>query len=123
MNAQPRPRRTFRHIFTAALGAAALTLTFSGSAQAAEGDFTYVFHDPSGAPHLGHLTDPPSRECITLPQVADEWLTPSAHSPRNFTDATATVFTGADCRGDHFSLRPHGGHASERLKLRSVVFS
>ncbi|WP_327293628.1 MULTISPECIES: hypothetical protein [unclassified Streptomyces] len=123
MKPQPRPRRTFRRVFTATLGAAALTLTFSGSARAAEGDFTYVFHDQSGAPHPGSLTSPPSRECITLPQVAEEWFTPSADTPRNFTDATATVFTGIDCRGDHFTLRPFGGHASERLKLRSVVFS
>ncbi|NDZ80781.1 hypothetical protein G3I19_20060 [Streptomyces sp. SID10853] len=123
MKPQPRPRRTFRRVVTAALGAAALTLTFSGSAQAAEGEFVYVFHDSSGAPELGRLVNPPSRECITLPEVAEEWITPAADSPRNFTDATAVVFSGADCRGDHFALRPHGGHASERLKLRSVSFS
>ncbi|MET9533741.1 MULTISPECIES: hypothetical protein [unclassified Streptomyces] len=123
MKPQPRPRRALRRIVTAALGAAALTLSFSGSASAAEGDFLYVFHDPSGAPHIGGLANPSSRECITLPEVAHEWFTTPADSPRNFTDATATVFTGTDCRGDHFTLRPHGGHASERLKLRSVVFS
>ncbi|WP_405773954.1 hypothetical protein [Streptomyces sp. NBC_00859] len=123
MKAQPGPRRHLRRIFAATLGAAALTLTFSGSAQAADGEFTYVVHDPSGAAHLRGLIDPPSRECITLPEVTSEWTTPPADSPRNFTDATATVFSGADCSGDHFTLRPHGGHASERLKLRSVVFS
>lgn len=66
--------------------------------------------------------DPPSRECVTLPEVEDPSTEP-AHSPRNRTDATATVFTGPHCTGDWFSLRPHVGHASERLKLRSVVFS
>ncbi|MFJ9849017.1 hypothetical protein [Streptomyces sp. NPDC101150] len=54
--------------------------------------------------------------------VALQHAAPPAHSPRNYTDATAVVFTGPDCTGNDFSLRPHGGHGSERLKLRSVLF-
>ncbi|MFD7320426.1 hypothetical protein ACFV9D_04930 [Streptomyces sp. NPDC059875] len=106
---------------TAACGLAVL-FAAAPSASAAEGEFSYVHNDPSGTPHLGFLADPPSGVCLTLPEVADPWTTP-AHSPRNHTDSTATVFTGPDCEGDYFSLRPHGGHASERLKLRSVMFS
>ena len=111
-----------RSTLAAALGAATLVLTVPTSAQAAEGHFSYVFHDWSGAPRVGVLDDPRSGECVTLPETADEYARP-ADSPRNDTDATATVFTGVDCTGDYFSLRPFGGRASERLKLRSVLFS
>ncbi|GFN02275.1 hypothetical protein GCM10010298_51090 [Streptomyces microflavus] len=45
------------------------------------------------------------------------------HSPENRTDAWATVFTGANCEGESFTLRPHTGGASERLKVRSVVYN
>ncbi|MFG2284930.1 hypothetical protein ACGFOU_02440 [Streptomyces sp. NPDC048595] len=104
-----------------ALGALALALSLPASAAvAATGTFTYVYE--GGGPQLGVLVDPPSGECITLPEVAPGFL-PPAHSPRNHTGSTATVFTGADCDGDYFTLRPNGGHASERLKLRSVAFS
>ncbi|WP_137990869.1 hypothetical protein [Streptomyces vilmorinianum] len=111
-----------RALTTAAACGLALLFAAAPSASAADGEFTYVYDDPSGAPHLGVLADPPSGVCLALPEVAPEWTTP-AHSPRNHTDSTATVFTGPDCEGDWFSLRPFGGHASERLKLRSVVFS
>lgn len=47
---------------------------------------------------------------------------PPAHSPRNLTKSTATVFTGLRCDGEHYTLDP-GKSASSRLKLRSVVFS
>ncbi|MFB6440933.1 hypothetical protein ACFCVY_29840 [Streptomyces sp. NPDC056411] len=116
-----RLRRTTA-VTATAVGALALALALPAApAGAATGPFTYVYQD-SGGPHVGLLSDPPSRECLTLPEVAPEFI-PPAHSPRNYTDSTATVFTGSDCTGEYFTLRPHGGHASERLKLRSVVFS
>ncbi|QMU74559.1 hypothetical protein GXW83_00925 [Streptacidiphilus sp. PB12-B1b] len=111
-----------RNTLAAAVGAAVLVMTLPTSADAAGGEFRYTFHGHAGELRLGRIVDPPSRECITLPEVADEDELP-ADSPRNDTDATATVFSGADCTGEWFSLRPYGGHASERLKLRSVVFS
>lgn len=106
----------------ATVGALALVIALPASAGAAEGDFTYQHLDGTGAAQTSVLLDPQSRECITLPEVENERTAP-AHSPRNNTDATATVFTGVDCEGEHFSLRPNGGKASERLKVRSVVFS
>ncbi|MFJ3586111.1 hypothetical protein ACIPPS_28335 [Streptomyces sp. NPDC090127] len=59
--------------------------------------------------------------CVALPEVADPDTSAPAHSPRNGTDAPAVVFTESDCTGDSFTLRP-GGQASERLKVRSVLF-
>lgn len=106
----------------ATVGALALVITLPTSAGAAEGDFTYQHYDQAGIAQTSGLMDPQSRECITLPEVEDARSAP-AHSPRNNTNATATVFADADCEGAHFSLRPNGGHASERLKVRSVVFS
>lgn len=76
-----------------------------------------------GSPRTATLDDPASGECHTLPEVANPAASSPAHSPRNRTDATAVVFTEPDCEGDWFSLRPHTGYGSERLKLRSVVFS
>ncbi|MFE0192423.1 hypothetical protein [Streptomyces sp. NPDC058989] len=112
-----------RRAATVAATALALALSLpASSAGAATGTFSYVYEDLGGGSHLSVLPDPPSRQCITLSKVASESAPPS-HSPRNDTGSTATVFTGAHCDGDYFTLRPNGGHASERLKLRSVVFS
>ncbi|QHC26335.1 hypothetical protein [Streptomyces sp. GS7] len=115
--------RQLRRALAAAAGSLILALALpAASAHAATGDFTYVYNDPYLGPLPGRLTDPPSRTCLNLPGAIQEYL-PPAHTPRNHTASTATVFTGLDCTGDHFTLRPNGGHASERLKLRSVVFS
>ncbi|MFE4058472.1 hypothetical protein ACFXP3_19640 [Streptomyces sp. NPDC059096] len=110
-----------RTTLAAALGAVALLVALPGPASAAEGTFSYVYTDIAGEPRLGVLVNPESRECITIPEAAGEYV-PPAHSPRNRTGSSATVFTGPDCDGEHYTLRP-GGSASARLKLRSVVFS
>ncbi|MFF9482245.1 hypothetical protein [Streptomyces sp. NPDC014733] len=111
-----------RHSVAAALGALALTVALPASAaQAATGSFTYLVDAQDGAVHEGTLADPPSGVCLTLPEVAQDWVAP-AHTPRNDTDDFVTVFTGAGCDGDSFTLRPDGGHATDRLKLRSVLF-
>lgn len=93
------------------------------SADAASGDFLYRFTGLDGTPQYANLIDPASRECIALPEVADPGSSNPADSPWNYTDSTATVFTGPDCEGAFLTLRPSGGHASEQLKLRSVLFS
>lgn len=113
-----------RSTLAAALGAVALLVSLPGSASAssaAVGEFHYVYTDIAGHPQPGKLVNPPSRRCITIPEAAGEYV-PPAHSPRNATKSTATVFTGPRCDGDHYTLDP-GKSASSRLKLRSVVFS
>ncbi|MGW7051379.1 hypothetical protein [Streptomyces sp. NPDC054887] len=105
-----------RSTLAATVGAFALVLTLPTSAGAAVGTFTYQYAEGAGV-----LTDPPSGECITLAEVADEQVAP-AHTPGNATDAVATVYAGPDCTGPQFDLRPHTGHGSERLKVRSVLF-
>ncbi|MEU9118361.1 hypothetical protein AB0C96_00615 [Streptomyces sp. NPDC048506] len=111
-----------RHTVAATVGALALALTLPAAvAEAATGSFTYVYRAPSGTQQMGELADPPSQVCLTLPEV-DAPEAPPAHSPRNATDSAATVFTGPDCTGDSFTLRAVYGQASERLKLRSVIF-
>ncbi|AZM88361.1 MULTISPECIES: hypothetical protein [Streptomyces] len=112
-----------RRASIAALGALTLLLAVPQSASAAVGEFQYTFIGLDGRPHIRILLEPESRECITLPEVADPNASEPAHSPRNRTNATATVFTEPECEGDFFSLRPIVGRGSERLKLRSVVFS
>ncbi|MDK9501230.1 hypothetical protein QEZ40_007605 [Streptomyces katrae] len=112
-----------RRASIAALGAFTLLLAVPSSASAAIGEFSYTYTGLDGRPHVRVLLDPDSRECITLPEVADPNASEPAHSPRNRTASTATVFTEPDCEGDFFALRPLTGRGSERMKLRSVVFS
>ncbi|MEY9928024.1 hypothetical protein ABH926_002658 [Catenulispora sp. GP43] len=94
----------------------------ANAAGTATGGFSYRYIDAAGSAQQGLLMDPPSQECVTLPQVADPDTSAPADSPLNFTDAAAIVFTGPGCRGDSFRLQPFTGHGSERLKLRSVLF-
>jgi hypothetical protein len=112
-----------RTVLAASIGAGMLVLATPGASSAASGGFEYQYVDAYGSAQEGFLADPPSRECITLPEVADPYYSAPADSPRNYTNATAVVFTGPDCEGDYFSLRPYTGHGSERLKVRSVLFS
>ncbi|MER7486139.1 hypothetical protein ABTY20_09595 [Streptomyces sp. NPDC126497] len=71
---------------------------------------------------VGFVNDPAGGECISLPPPGSAPGTASG-SPQNRTDATATFFLDADCEGDtYYTLLPGAG-ASERLLLRSVVFS
>ncbi|MEV6418718.1 hypothetical protein [Streptomyces sp. NPDC051662] len=109
-----------RSTLAAAVGALALLVSVPGSASAAEGEFTYVYTDIAGKPRVGGLVDPDSWVCVTIPEAAGEYV-PPAHTPRNHTKATALVFTGPDCDGEEYTLRP-GGSASEHHKLRSVLF-
>ena len=112
-----------RHTVAIAISTLALTLALpTTSAGAATGPFTYVYTDSTGNPHVGLLSDPPSRACLSLPEVTDPSV-PPAHTPKNYTSSVATVFAGPHCTGDYFSLRPNGGHGSDRLKVRSVVFA
>ncbi|MFF9981332.1 hypothetical protein [Streptomyces erythrochromogenes] len=112
-----------RHAVLAAFGAFTLLFTVPTSASAATGEFQYTVTGLDGRPLRVVIEDPVGEECITLPEVADPGASTPAHSPRNRTDATATVFTEPDCEGDYFTLRPRTGYGSERLGLRSVVFS
>lgn len=106
----------------AAGGALMLVLAVPGSASAATGQFRYSYQTADGYDAVGFINNPESRRCINI-QGADSDGTSAAYAPKNLTDATATVFLEADCMGDIFySLRPGAG-ASERLLVRSVVFS
>ncbi|MER7734973.1 hypothetical protein ABTX80_29170 [Streptomyces erythrochromogenes] len=112
-----------RHAAVAAFGAFTLLLTVPTSASAATGEFQYTVTGLDGRPLRVVLEDPRSEQCITLPEVADPGASSPAHSPRNRTTSTATVFTEPGCEGDFFTLRPVTGYGSARLQLRSVVFS
>lgn len=111
-----------RQTAAAAAASLALLLTLPGSAHAAVGEFRYTYYDDLGNRTAGVLVDPDSRTCVTLPEVADPDTTEPAFAPQNLTGSTVTMFTGPDCDGDYYSLRP-GGKASDRLKLRSALFS
>jgi len=112
-----------KRTLVALMGATTLLLTVPGSASAANGTFRYTYVDETGMDQTGTLHDPSSGECVVIPEAEIEYFQESAHSPKNRTDATAVVFTNADCTGEWFSLKPYTGGASDRLKFRSVVFS
>ncbi|MGA5198629.1 hypothetical protein [Streptomyces exfoliatus] len=111
-----------RHSLAAACGALALTATLAAPAHAATGDFGYRFVGLDGSPQTVTLHDPASGECVTIPEAADPAASAPAFAPHNDTDEYAIVFTEPDCTGDSWTLRPHGRPATDRLKLRSVVF-
>ncbi|WP_330296962.1 hypothetical protein [Streptomyces sp. NBC_00503] len=110
-----------RSAVTAGLAGLVLALAVPGSAFAATGDFSYAFTDDKGASLTVTLHHPASDECINLPYVGSEWVTPG-HSPHNQTDEWVTVYAGADCQGPDWRLRPHGNQATDKLKVRSVHF-
>ncbi|SCE43556.1 hypothetical protein GA0115253_105302 [Streptomyces sp. Termitarium-T10T-6] len=110
-----------RSALAAAFGAGVLLITTPASASAATGQFRYDYVTVEGYEASGFLNSPPSGQCVNLPGVGEDNPQPG-HSPKNRTDAWATVFSGTDCEGDSFPLRPHTGGASERLKVRSVIF-
>ncbi|MEU4579498.1 MULTISPECIES: hypothetical protein [Nonomuraea] len=106
----------------AAAGALMLVLAVPGSAWAATGQFRYSYQTADGYDAVGFINNPPSRTCIDI-QGAGSDGTSAAYAPKNLTDATATVFLERGCAGDvYYSLRPGAG-ASDRLLVRSVVFS
>ncbi|MEV7802818.1 hypothetical protein AB0O28_07705 [Microbispora sp. NPDC088329] len=106
----------------AAGGALMLVLAVPGSASAATGQFRYSYKTADGYDAIGFFNDPESGRCIDIKGAGSDG-TSAAYAPKNLTDSTATVFLDAGCMGDVFySLRPGAG-ASERLLVRSVVFS
>lgn len=110
------------HSALAAAGALMLVLAVPGSAWAATGQFRYSYQTADGYDAVGFINNPPSRTCIDI-QGAGSDGTSAAYAPKNLTDATATVFLERGCAGDvYYSLRPGAG-ASDRLLVRSVVFS
>ncbi|MFD7745071.1 hypothetical protein ACFV2V_03500 [Streptomyces sp. NPDC059698] len=111
-----------RSALAAALGAGVLIMTTPASASAASGQFRYDYVTVEGHEASGFLNNPPSGQCLDLPGVGEDNPRPG-HSPKNRTDAWATVFTDAGCEGDSFPLRPRTGGALERLEVRSVVFT
>lgn len=112
-----------RSTVAASLAAFALALTLPASAQAATGDFSYKIVGLNGQTQSVTLHELPSRQCVTLPEVADPSSSEPAFAPHNDTDEWALVFTGPDCEGDSWTLRPHGRPASDYLKLRSVFLT
>jgi hypothetical protein len=112
-----------RRSTVAVLAAFALALTLPASAQAATGDFSYKIVGLDGRTQSVTLHELPSRQCVTLPEVADPSSSEPALAPHNDTDEWALVFTGPDCEGDSWTLRPHGRQATDYLKLRSVFLT
>ncbi|MFF4189586.1 hypothetical protein [Nonomuraea sp. NPDC001831] len=106
----------------AAGGALMLVLAVPASASAAMGQFRYSYLTADGYDVVGFINNPRSGTCIDIQGAGSDGTSP-AYAPKNRTDSTATVFLEAGCEGDVFySLRPGAG-ASDRLLLRSVVFS
>ncbi|MGW0884668.1 hypothetical protein [Streptomyces sp. NPDC002671] len=111
---------------TAAVGAACsafvLLLAVPGAASAATGQFRYTYTTAEGYEAVGFLNNPAGGTCINLSGPGSAPGT-APRAPKNHTDATATVFLNADCEGDTYFTLPPGAGASDRLLLRSVVFS
>ncbi|MEU1436401.1 hypothetical protein ABZ438_20270 [Streptomyces sp. NPDC005786] len=114
--------RSLTVVAGATAGAAVLLVAVPGSAFAASGQFRYSYITADGYEAVGFLNNPVSGQCVNLATPAAE---PGAVSraPKNHTDATAIAFLGTDCEGDTYYVLPPGTGASDRLLVRSVVFS
>lgn len=78
-------------------------------------------HFTSAQQSQGERTPRPSHRPGRRTPAADPRTT--SRAPRNRTDATAVVFPDDDGEGDTSHTLKPGAGASERLLLRSVVFS
>ncbi|MET8975850.1 hypothetical protein ABZX85_09535 [Streptomyces sp. NPDC004539] len=111
-----------RTTLAAVTGALALLAAVPTSASAADGTFLYAYSGLDGHPQVASLENPASRECITLPEVAN----PSSSSPARYgyndTGSTAVVFENPDCTGTATALEPDTG-GGEHTTFRSVTFS
>ncbi|MER5858215.1 hypothetical protein ABT131_21750 [Streptomyces sp900105245] len=90
----------------------------------ATGQFRYTYTNAEGYDPVGFLNDPPSGQCINLPAPAA--AEGAAATATVFLDADCsgdTYFLDADCSGDTYLTLPAAADASDRLLLRSVVFS
>ncbi|MFJ4793912.1 hypothetical protein [Kitasatospora purpeofusca] len=110
-----------RNAVIASASALLLALTLSNPAQAATGDFDYTYIGTGGISVNGSLADPNSGECINIPETVGNNF--PALAPRNFTNATATVFLEADCDGDTYHVMTPGRILGGGIRLRSVIFS
>ncbi|MFE9454402.1 hypothetical protein [Streptomyces sp. NPDC006739] len=116
------PLRSITAAASAAACALVLLVAVPGSASAATGQFRYSYTTAEGYEATGFLNNPVSGKCINLPAPGSAPGSPS-RAPKNRTDATATVFLDAGCEGDTYYILPQGAGASDRLLVRSVVFS
>ncbi|MFJ3881302.1 hypothetical protein ACIPW5_28120 [Streptomyces sp. NPDC090077] len=111
-----------RQAAVAVFGAVTLLVTVPSSSSAATGIFEYAYVAPDGTTKWAKMDDPAGGECENFPEAADPNASEPAHSPRNRTTASATVFTETDCEGDWFVLKPLTGQGTEAMKIRSVNF-
>ncbi|WP_416975559.1 hypothetical protein [Streptomyces sp. 4F14] len=111
-----------RTTLAAAAGALTLVLAVPTSASAADGAFFYAYSGLDGSPQIATLLNPPSRECITLPEVANPSSSSPARYAYNDTGSTAVVFENPGCTGEMTVLDPKTG-GGEDTEFRSVTFS
>lgn len=110
-----------RHVVAAAGAAFALALSLPGSSYAYGETFVYHYSNGDYQVQQAHLVHPPSERCINLPEVEYQPGT-YAFGPQNDTGSTVTVFRDENCDGEFYTIKP-GGQASNRLLMKSVVFS
>ncbi|GAA3269636.1 hypothetical protein Slala03_03340 [Streptomyces lavendulae subsp. lavendulae] len=113
-----------RNAVAATLGALALTLSMSGSAFAAEGQFHYTYQEEDGQVREAALSNPANDSCVNLFGAgADE--VPAGYAPENATDSYAVLYLGADCDEESPKelLQPKGQRATDDMKVRSVKFT
>ncbi|WP_431043764.1 hypothetical protein ACQUSR_18990 [Streptomyces sp. P1-3] len=111
----------FRNVVTVSAAALALGLSMSGSASAADGEFIYSYTAEDNTERHALLVDPPSGECINLPEVQGADMDP-ADTPLNRTTTSVKVFADQGCQGTAYLIRPNGTGGTHRLKMRSVQF-
>lgn len=105
-----------RTTLAAAACAVGLAMSFPVSAHAAEGSFDYFTYVGERA-----LVNPPTGECVTLPEVADPDVPPALYA-FNATATEAQVFAGTDCEGAYLFVQPFAGLPTD-FGFRSVLLT
>lgn len=86
------------------------------SAHAVDGYFAYHTYEGEKT-----LVDPPTGECINLPEVQDPGVPPAIFA-FNGTPTEANVYAGSDCQGPNLVVQPFAG-SPVPFGFRSVELS
>ncbi|MER5300557.1 hypothetical protein [Streptomyces lasiicapitis] len=113
-----------RAIAFAATCALMLLIATPGSASAVPGTLHYKYVDSNGETKNRRMDDPESKYCHNLSETnPDVTAERPAHTPSNYTEEKAYLYTEEDCGGTEYVLRADTGEAGADLKFRSVLFN
>ncbi|MGW0520300.1 hypothetical protein [Crossiella sp. NPDC003009] len=111
----------YRALFLTVASACAVGLAAAPAASAAEGEFSFQYHDADGVLLETKVANPASYECHEVTDFATT-VAGYAFTPVNRTGSAVVLFKDPNCAGAAYRLNA-GSQATESLKFRSARFS